>query len=722
MMRFWFRLAGWLMCPWGVAGIGWAQGWNARIVPDGLGMHPRQQWSLPDRQATPAGFTMTIESADPAMSGYLPLRLVVTATGRFTAERQLEVYFEPVGQRTNAATVIVPITLQQGGGEHRQDIYLPHYQARCEYQVRVSENNRHLPGYETYLARPAPSAEASPQRHRIMLLLPAEAFQSQSVSGWRKPPDVGSLMLAINHRYATGTTRESEIANLQAWVERDSDPLRILQNSFPLIAAVRSSDQMWDDWRGYEAYNIILMPLPLFLETAKQQPARSTAIRHFVAAGGTLWFYAVDDPAEAEKAFSLQPETSAEAETRAEYLRRFGGGVSMSSLPAGVQVRDYLAGQVVILPGETPFPGAPTQWETLLQLQPMNTNTVVRRGVDPINGDGRFWEWVLANVAVPPIYGLLTLLGGFAILVGPVAYRFSTLMKRTYLMLVIGPVLAIATTVAMAIYSVTADGLGTKARMRQVTWVDSGRGTGLQWQRTTYFSGIAGSDSMAFPVHAAVFPYRPAVGTGRQFRGQANRNARIRLADDSQQFVLGFLPSRTQSQFVTLQPSDQLRGLKMLTTQTRADSGAPELQNRFSFAVREVLVRDLDDNYWMAEKIAAGQATPLQPIERVDFSSALRVRYLDTAPALPPGFQRRRLIAAANQTSDVVAMSTLQLPSSFRNATEGMIEEYLRFWLNLEGTLPPGHFCALGEIKADVLALPGARTFDSIHFCIGKYE
>jgi hypothetical protein len=137
-----------------------------------------------------------------------------------------------------------------------------------------------------------------------------------------------------------------------------------------------------------------------------------------------------------------------------------------------------------------------TDFEVIEKMISYLVSPMLRRGVDPMIGDTRFRDWLIPGVAQPPVYTFIGLLTVFVVLVGPIAYRWTTRHHRSHLMFLIAPALALVTTALMFAYGIMSDGFGTSARIRQLTIVDAAGKTGVERIRSTYFSGVRPADGL----------------------------------------------------------------------------------------------------------------------------------------------------------------------------------------------------------------------------------
>ncbi|EMI55173.1 hypothetical protein [Rhodopirellula sallentina] len=442
---------------------------------------------------------------------------------------------------------------------------------------------------------------------------------------------------------------------------------------------------------------------------------------------------------------------------------------TLASQENGVQGRAEVAGTIIYL--GTPEKAAPEkgsgtvseeratepgietlQWAAALELMGWKHSRLIRSGADPILGSQRFFQWVIPGVSQPPVYTFMGLLGVFVVLVGPVAYRKTAKAGRSYLMFAIAPVLAIATTVALLGYGVVADGFGTRARIRQITWVDGATGEGGTRSRSTYFAGIRPSQGLTFPGDSEVTLYPDNQTRGWEARVDDRFESRglVTATEDALVFNRDFLPSRQQRQFVVHRPVSrwgQVRigenlsdePLPVVLSPTAANSNNPanvaldeeKLTGPASVVVhcdantplREIIICDPERRYYFAEFVDAGASTIAVQITKKHASERLGEMY-KRQWLISTVVQRRETNSAFNRSienemSDLVSERLNQIDSVVK-PTDGVFEFELQQRLQLQSDLPPNSFLALADIDDDAVAIEGTQVTDSIHYVMGS--
>jgi len=383
------------------------------------------------------------------------------------------------------------------------------------------------------------------------------------------------------------------------------------------------------------------------------------------------------------------------------------------------------SGIIVCCSREDSARGSYFQWRQMQEETGSRLSGVLNRGVDPIAGDSRFWNWTIPGVAQPPVYTFIGLLFLFVILVGPLAYRKLTQLGRGYLMFFVAPLLAAGTTLILFVYGVIADGLGTQARIRQVTWVCEQDGGAVQYWRSTYFAGFRPGDGLTFPPSTRVEPYRTTDFSSWYMMnvGDDSTQGTITLSDQGIRLSSGFFPSRQQCQFVAYRPLENVGGLSLDVDQS---TGVTSISSSFAYDLREVVFRDSDGAHWICETLAAGSTQSAQLMEGVDLSAKLSDLYMRQMPVAPPGIIRggRRGRTPLDLVSKLTASQPFQglMTMTRASAGESHIDYWLRETLQTRSELPRLMFVAVADISPDCVATPGTRLVESIHYVIGDVQ
>lgn len=379
------------------------------------------------------------------------------------------------------------------------------------------------------------------------------------------------------------------------------------------------------------------------------------------------------------------------------------------------------AGRIVCCTNSTPLPGSYHLWHQLELLSGPAIVPVINHRLDPVLGDWRFWTWAIPGVAQPPVYTFIGLLFVFVLLVGPLAYRLLNRYGRVYLMFLVAPLLALATTGILLAYGMLADGLATQGRIRQITWLCDSTGGAVRYWRSTYFAGRQTSAELRFPADARLEPYRIPASGSRLYAAAANSaGGKITIGDDATVLGNTFLPARQQVQFVAHRPLTLPDGLHW---QPANGGQAAAIENRFDHPISEVIACDADGNHWFGGAIEPGQRIVLDLLdegERRERLADLYLRHELVMPlgVVPPRHQGRTSNDWISHLINVVPFA--QSASFAAPANEGVIDGWLAFHLDIHRMLPPGTYVAIAPITDDCIAIDGAKISNSIHYVIGE--
>ncbi|MEM9646828.1 MAG: hypothetical protein AAF989_17690, partial [Planctomycetota bacterium] len=335
----------------------------------------------------------------------------------------------------------------------------------------------------------------------------------------------------------------------------------------------------------------------------------------------------------------------------------------------------------------------------------------------------------IPGVAQPPVYTFIGLLIVFVILVGPIAYRWTSKTKRLHLMFAIAPLLAMLTTMSLFAYGIVADGFSTIARVRQITFVDGTSKDAVVRARSTYFTGLQAKQGLRFSDNTEVIPYMNSLGRTFQSRvkDSVTSGRRIVVTGDDQAFDASFLPSRDQKQFVT---HCFQRNLGNLTFGNNREGQEPLPNVRFvtstiSYPLRKLIVRDLTGQYWYAGQVPVSRgATELFAMNNLEVSKTLGEIF--QSQPLVSTFRRKsnwglggRRELAVTDLIDALLRSRVYGQADATRVQDGAFEGIVQQHLLFEGDIPPGTFVATADVPADSLALPDVELVDSIHIVMG---
>lgn len=709
--------------------------------------------------------TLTLAHLFELGSAKLTLQLQST-TGPLAASRRLQLRLFPVERHLGADQALgieVPVEFPQGQSVITIERLFPKWSVGDTFVVELVEDGLALPGYSTEVGSPLPGyalqnpVSVLPSDVRLDVLLIETEAEMPPPAPIRTPvvPEVLCFWRSLPPAALPSDWR----------LLRDVDCIAVAFSRLEQLTA-ESTDavtkRQWDavrDWVLMGGCLLVLeSPDTSTLETTLGVTLLSTPEEQLGTSEDRIGYLKQVNAVAKDARGTLQAMDEwfearlEQASGSSEGVPRFAPArVSSDSLLSGEMIQAteawlqqqhayfdqfqaaWLAGQgyqaggglVIGLPGKAIH--APHAFDVLHRLADYRVSTTLTRAIDPLMGSGRNSRWLIPGVAEPPVYTFISILTLFVLLVGPVAYRWTTRGHRSHLMFLIAPTLAALTTVSMFTYSILADGFGTKGRVRQITWVDGRSGHAVERTWMTLFAGISPREGLDFDADAEVLPY-PGGGTHWKQLPHEIRDVRTVVTVDgqTQHFSGSALPSRTQAQFISHRVRHQL-GRLTIGELAPFDSADPEsvnatltLENSFPFELRGVVARSDDGRYWMLDSIAAGAreqaawvADSLTVSNRLgELLNAYPLKQIGTVSGNSQrGQQIRDLVSYLNQQ---VRVGSTQ--------HEGFFEDWLVYQLRVKSELPPGVFIGICAPSADVIPVQGCELFDSVRYVMGTLK
>lgn len=440
--------------------------------------------------------------------------------------------------------------------------------------------------------------------------------------------------------------------------------------------------ELGESWVAFDRYDIVCMSDTEFQWLRQHQPKRWEAIRRWAMGGGTLYimppesftlefdrlpvddFYYVPSEIHAVERAMIPDAPQVRGSTDAKILS-MGLGRYLAVKPVGTDV----ASRVVHSPEMISH-----QW-------------MLRHYYDPQRGaPGQQVNFLIDGIGKPPIALFFILLTMFVIGVGPLAYFLLARMGRIPLLLVIVPTVSLVITVGLILVALFGDGLGTRARVRSITYLNP-QGEFASWSRQTYFCGLAPASGLIYPRDAAVYPI--------DITPRALPDREVVLEEQTQQLARGYLASREFAQLLVGHTGDTKRGLKVLPP--AGPSRPLQVQNNLGTAILQLKVVDADGAVWFGAKIEPGAIADLRPLSEQTVKSQFVPWRQDmrifTSPSLDPNYlsQSGQGIIESNTLREIAS----RRPRSFAAMTAGSVE------------VPMG--------------ISGASEEDSYHFICGDW-
>ncbi|QDV58344.1 hypothetical protein [Rosistilla oblonga] len=703
--------------------------------------------SFPPPGTKGSKIAITVTAGESNRVGICPVTVVVRAIGpSFGAERKLTIELRPRlnPPSHNTFDFRQTITLQESDSVYEETFAVPAYYRWYHCRVRVLEAGVLLPGFDSSLSK---SVFLTLGRLPELTIAIIEARTVDSdPPAWQRFPDCRSLSVgARGERPSSIYWQPPQLDHEQAKQSAETT------SGSPVYIRRTHEDRLPPRWTDYNFADAILVSEKTLQRIHEESPPEFESLRQWLAAGGLLWCYGDAGTAGLDELFSLtNPWDRIPLQKIQESLQpqtaRFPGATGLNTPPSGldpgrrrvasgldlehpflllegtrsiqqrIQTAPYLAGKIVYLDDPFPFPGSPNLWMAVIGESRQRIGTENRLGMNIANGDNNFWNWLIAEVGQPPVYKFLGMISLFVLLVGPVSYYLFLYLKRLYLFFVFAPIVALICTAVIGLYALIADGFGSRVRVRHLTLLNSA-GDGITWSRQTYFSGLRPRDGVAWSRDSAVYPLRELQDSASLSPITSEpASAQIAIDDDVIRLTGSFMPSRTQSQFIVISPTQNAGSVI-----AHAGDGLVRVENQTAYPIQSILLADASNHYWLAESLDSGATVDATALLAIDAARWMTTNYLDYAPELPAGFQD------ASQ-SELLRLGNRRLRSQhnqsifFSDNEGGLVEAMFRTAMVEQGTPPANRFIALADLPDRAIGIEDAKPVECIHMIMGEVQ
>ncbi len=344
------------------------------------------------------------------------------------------------------------------------------------------------------------------------------------------------------------------------------------------------------DWLAYTSVDVAIIDRKLLGDLIAKHPARWKAMRAWIATGGNLWIYGVQDSdvrrGELAELLDLVPKSDGESESPNvpwQAVQNVSSGAMWIRLGGGV---------VVALEMKTPR-NATVAWKWITDAAGTGrTDWSSRNGVTFDGANPDFWTLTIPGVGLPPIGTFQILITLFVIAIGPVNYAMLRRRNRLNMMIVTVPLSALAISATLIVYALVADGLSTRMRTRSFTMIDQRRGEASCWARLSYYAGRSHSAGLTFDSNTAVYPMEP------DNTGLSQQPTREVVWTDEQRLPRGWLPARTASQLVTVR--HRTSGARIDVTEA-VGQPSPQAVNRLGCRIERLWLVDNGGQWFRAQ-------------------------------------------------------------------------------------------------------------------------
>lgn len=287
-----------------------------------------------------------------------------------------------------------------------------------------------------------------------------------------------------------------------------------------------------------------------------------------------------------------------------------------------------------------------------------NLDWSTRHGNDPGTGNPNFNHLLIEDVGAAPVFEFQLLISLFAIGIGPVNYWLLKRRNQLPVLLLTVPLAALGTTILLFSYGFLADGIEARVRARSLTFVDQVAGESASWARLSYYAGIAPADGLKMPADTTVYPILPSRSEYNAFGRQQINQQRSMEWNRQQLLTLGWLGSRTPTQYLTVSARPTARQLEI-----EQYLDGLSIVNQLGTEILALIVQDQDGKVFFGEEIDVDAKAALKPSSYEAGSATLRRFMTENLPQLPAGYveSNRRVRQSDYGASITESLMELQL-------------------------------------------------------------
>ncbi len=632
-----------------------------------------------------AGLRMTLSTRWLDGPGYRPVEITFSPTGTVNADRTLTVEVLVFQGGTNfSLRAARDVKIPAGSGPVTAVLAVPHNWSWSSYAVNVVEDGALIRG----LSVPQTPFMYYPQ-NAVVETLPNILFVGPG------PVDTRQLAAGLpidqylqNQPYVAFTPSGAPSAVAIG-------PGGMATSAVPALpdlptAMFRTPGQLPVRWIEYTNLDVVCLKLDDLKALASQRPEAFRAVVEWTAAGGNLWVCGAGDgfarlgqietllgltPGEADEQSPPLARAWREPDKRlygqplsgvsgtgptTYYGPRYGpmampppaivdevratpvpdpGALPLPKAPekSPFLLRDFQTGLVVVFAEPDPFPGTSQDWAWVFNAMGADRRQWhERHGLSLVRENREFWSFLIPGVGLVPAIEFGVLITIFVVAIGPLNYLLLKRWKRLHLLVVSIPTSAAAVTLALFVYAVLADGLGTRVRARSVTRLDQRNGRAASWTRLSYYAGIKPSGGLTFAEDTAVYPLEPYPALA--FSGERGSSRELIWGQDGQWLASGWLPARTPTQYLTVRSRATTAGLDIGPPDAKAASVS--VTNRLGTGIVQLLVRAEDGVYYGLEDLPDGQTATAPKVDPFAAGRSLHAAYTSAMPQFPTGMDR----------------------------------------------------------------------------------
>ena len=698
-----------------------------------------QLLTLPSRVSA-APYLMKFSMESVGGNGYHPFVLEFTPRGaKFARDHHLQVTIKP--RRTYGSELNFSfrqsITLNEGANIQTTVVYVPSYIPWDEVRVSLAEDGKQIKSGTTSNGI---FDRQKRMKQKVSVGVFVDDIKKNSSSKTATVPDARTLMTVLGDGPIVEDAKKKRLNNSQA-----TNFLKKVQPAWVQFRILSETDA-YTQWIGHSQLDVIIVSAPALQRMSDNRPEQYLAIQKWLAAGGNLWVYATDaQQSELLKTFPREPiddskivrkfkvasrmklksvnDTSSltndywngvrkgssnsgrsSFKKRGEIVKemektghQFANKASWQKIKEKLQIGRIGLGTVIMIKDEDPFPGSFQFWQTVADLSGDRLTWGNRFGVELPSGNDTYWNWLIPSVGKPPVKSFVVLNLAFTILIGPLCYFFLRRHRRLYLLYFVAPLFAFLVSGSLFLYAIGTDGLTTKIRSRQLTWVDPSSGFSIDQSRQTYYAVMGQSDGVVQSLDTAIFPVHGTPLVYNYYSQQSKRNGEITVEENGRRMTGIFLPPRDQVQYLSTRPYPSQQNVSFLPN----SDGPPTIENNLDHPILQIVSRDNDGTFWHAGEIAMGKSSSM---ERATQTSA---KDLLVPAVIPP-----------DQAVPILQRNTSYYGNQYGSVVQScLLEQRMKHWTT---NMPNGTFIAIAPLENKRMGVAKAEVKDSVHLIMGK--
>jgi hypothetical protein len=658
--------------------------------------------------------TVNAQLQVPPSSTFGKMRVVIEPTNKVsTSDRVLQVvfYVNFLGlSKDGAFAYRVPAVLAEGAKQVIVDIPHVQFDGQCTWDVGVYEENRDI---EDQRVRQTNQESYQWNSSTQQQLFPLATLVDDTQLA------AGSNVAVVDLAQALFRDEQLQLAVTTGYGGGIGGGTRagLVAGNSSVVPVSQASG----DWRDYLAYAAWVVSVDLLDQLAAINPAARSALRTYVASGGTLLIHDAATAEDLQRINQLLDEATA-----SQWMRVVNGdssgatevAVGLHAIPLAassdltqglldnllaeeVVLRSHLFGHVLVCKSSPA--GVANKLAFLATHASNNFPSVVSAAQD----GNWFWKNLIRAVGKPPVWTFCALVTLFGAILGPGLLFITGRIGRRSLMIFLVPVVSLVATTCILAYGVLHEGFGTHTRITSVQKINTEGKWGFAWSRQNYFSGLPPREGLTFSADTYVRPVQiKSNNWNASIDPREGIGSNILLGE--QQTWQDWLRARQQQQLLVGHRLDSPVAPLSITS---GDGDSMVVENLTAETIVLAIIRGSGSEYYLVEQLLAGSQVTCLPEARQTVGAKVARAAVDYRPVAPPelqdggslvnfGSRRSSRSSASTESNDVINLA-------FKN------------YMSEELRLPQFGYSLLTRDSSNVELPVDGTNNDSLHLIIG---